>query len=70
MLCIDDIEFNQEILDKARGIIEKHNYEQVCFKAGICPQCGGSIFNEWYNSPSYLKRYWRCLSCEFKQILY
>ena len=69
MLCIDDIEFNQEIFDKAKRKIEIRDYEQICTEVMMCPLCGKDlahlhplveIENKTFNA--------KCTNCEYKKI--
>ncbi len=52
-----------EILEKAKSILSKDEkrYQQTCFEAKICPECGGNLKSEFVKtSMSIGKRYYCC----------
>ena len=60
------VNFNQEIFDKAKEIIDKQyavkNYEEICLDANICPKCGCDIVTLW---PCIDTRVKQCKICEY-----
>lgn len=53
----------EEILEKAKKILDLKNHEKVCLKANICPECGKNLKKT--NHSSWKEGFsWSILECE------